>query len=185
MKSHIKSCSAYLCTTAGQVLSGLRHIPNPYRSISCTVLLFFLSESNLSITFSQLAHRQFSFHDLVRKRARCNVIAVLCGSVWTTAIISSVPKDDVKSFITSTGTSSPGICQNPDQRRRVTTETQQENPQRNENHVVRRSNDIFKSATQYNDKTKLCGNHEQKPEFFRYAEPVRINAIFEVSTDAK
>lgn len=83
------------------------------------------------------------------------------------------------------GTSSPGICQNPDPCRRVTAEAQQKNPQRNKNHVVRRTNDIFKSATQYNNKSKLCGNHEQKPDFPCYGEPIRINAIFEVSTNAK
>ena len=84
-----------------------------------------------------------------------------------------------------TGTSSPGICQNPDPCRCITAKTQQENPQRNKDHVVRRTNDIFKSATQYNNKCKLCGNHEQKPDFSCYGEPVGINAIFEMSNDTK
>lgn len=78
-----------------------------------------------------------------------------------------------------------GIGQNPDPRWSITAKTQQENPQRNKYYVIRRTNDIFKSATQYNNKNKLCGNHEQKPEFSRYGEPVRVNAIFEVSTNAK
>lgn len=77
------------------------------------------------------------------------------------------------------------IWKHPDPGWRIATETQQENPQWDKNHVIRRSDDVLQPAAQYNDKAKLGGDHEQEPEFSRNTETVRVDAIFDMSADSK
>lgn len=77
------------------------------------------------------------------------------------------------------------ICKHPDPGWCIATETQQENPQWDKNHVIRRSDDVLQSAAQYNDKAKLGSDHEQEPEFSRNTETVRVDAIFDMSADSK
>ena len=154
----------------------------PTDSISMQIYIlhcFAIHCLSLSI-LSQLAHRHCSFRDQLGWKARCYFCCLTWQSLDDNNKLLWAKRWCKEDFLTGVG-----IGQNPDPRWRITAKTQQENPQRNKYHVIRRTNDIFKSATQYNNKSKLCGNHEQKPEFSRYGEPVRVNAIFEVSTNAK